>query len=67
MMLKSICLSQSREAGKARAAFEEAEALMKDPLLARLPKAEGFLDHDERTFLIHRREAQALLTEKTSN
>jgi tetratricopeptide (TPR) repeat protein len=67
VMLKSICLSQSREAQKARAAFDEAEALMRDRLLARLPKEEGFIDHDERSYLIHRREAQALLTEKTPN
>ena len=67
MMLKSICLSQSREAGRARAAFDEAEALMKDRLLARLPKEEGFIDHNERAYLIHRREAEAPLPEKNPN
>jgi len=63
-MLKAICLSQSGEPGDARTAFDEAEALMKDRLIARLPKEEGFIDHDERAFLIHRREAQALLAGK---
>ena len=63
-MLKAICLSQSGELGDARTAFDEAEALMKDRLIARLPKEEGFIDHGERAFLIHRREAQALLAGK---
>jgi tetratricopeptide (TPR) repeat protein len=64
LMLKAICLSQSGEPGDARTAFDEAEALMKDRLIARLPKEEGFIDHDERACLIHRREAQALLAGK---
>lgn len=62
-MLKAICLGRS-DPGRARTAFDEAEVLMKGPLLSRLPEAEGFLDHDERTYLIYRREAQALLTGK---
>jgi hypothetical protein len=61
-LLKAICLSKAGDLAKARIVFDEGEALMKDRLLAYLPEAEGFIDHEERSYLIHRREAQALLT-----
>ena len=44
----------------ARAAFNEAEALMKPRLLDDLAEREGFQNH-ERTHLIFHRQAQALL------
>lgn len=64
-VLKAICLGKTGQPVKARAAFEEAEELVKNSLLARLPEAECFLDPDERTFLIHRREAEAFLLDKS--
>jgi hypothetical protein len=42
-------------------AFTEAAALMKPCLLGDLAEREGFLDRDERTYLILHRAAQALL------
>lgn len=67
LMLKAICLSQAGDPREARAAFDEAETLMKDLLLGRLPKGEGFLDQGERAFLIHRSEARALIVGSASN
>jgi hypothetical protein len=61
-MLKTICLYRlGGRVGEARATFDEAEAIMQSRLLDRLNESEGFLDQSERTYLIHRREAQSLL------
>jgi tetratricopeptide (TPR) repeat protein len=64
LILKTICLYRLSRVGEARAAFDEAEAIMQSRLLNRLSESEGFLAQDERTYLIHRREAQSLLSLK---
>ena len=61
LILKTICLYRLSRAGEARAAFDEAEAIMQSALLDRLSESEGFLDQGEHTYLIQRREAQSLL------
>ena len=61
LFLKSLCLHRLGRAVEARATFDEAEAITRWRLLKQLPESEGFLTVDERTCLIHRREAQALL------
>ncbi len=66
-VLKATAFWRLRRFEEARQRFAEAEALMKPRLLDELPTREGFLNHDERTYLILRREAQALLTGKNPN
>lgn len=61
LVLKAMDLHALARPTEARAAFNEAEALMKPRLLDDLPEREDFLNHDERTYLIFHREAQALL------
>ena len=61
LLLKAMNLYALARPNEARAAFDEAEAFMKPRLLDDLPEREGFLNHNERTYLIFHREAQALL------
>ena len=61
LVLKAMNLHALARPNEARAALDEAEAFMKPPLLDDLPSREGFLNFDERTYLIFYREAQALL------
>jgi eukaryotic-like serine/threonine-protein kinase len=61
LVLKAMAAHGLGRIEEARNAFDEAEAMMKSALLDRLNESEGFLAQDERTYLIHRREAQALL------
>jgi eukaryotic-like serine/threonine-protein kinase len=61
LVLKAMDLHALACPNEARAAFDEAEALIKPRLFDELPKREGFLTHDERTQLIFHREARALL------
>ena len=60
LVLKSLNLHQLERRAEARAAFDEAEAFMKPLLLEHLVEREGFLERDERNYLIFRREALAL-------
>jgi hypothetical protein len=61
LFLKSLCLHRLDRADEARASFDEAEAITRWRLLKQLPESEGFLTVDERTCLILRHEARALL------
>jgi serine/threonine protein kinase len=61
LFVKSLCLHRLGRPQEARTTFDEAEALSKRRLLKQLDDFEGFLTADERTCLILRREAQALL------
>ena len=61
LILKTICLYRLSCVDEAQAAFDEAEAIMQSGLLNRLSESEGFSTYQERTYLIHRREAQSLL------
>ena len=61
LLLKAMNLHALARPDDARASFDEAETLMKPHLLDDLPRREGFLNDDERTYLIFRRQAQALL------
>jgi tetratricopeptide (TPR) repeat protein len=60
LFLKALCLHRLGRADEARATFDKADAMTKQRLLKRVDEFEGFLTVDERTCLIHRREAQAL-------
>jgi eukaryotic-like serine/threonine-protein kinase len=61
LVLKAMNLHALARPKDARAAFSEAEVIMKPRLLDNLPEREGFLNYNERTYLIFHREAQALL------
>jgi tetratricopeptide (TPR) repeat protein len=64
LVLKTLCLHGLGRLDQAHTAFDEAEDLMRVSLLERLNECEHFLTLDERTYLILRREAQALLAAK---
>lgn len=61
LVLKAMDLHALARSKEARTAFDEAESLMKALLLDDWPEREPFLNHDERIYLVFRREAQALL------
>jgi eukaryotic-like serine/threonine-protein kinase len=64
LVLKAMDLHALARPKDARGAFDEAEAIMKARLLEDLPEREGFLNYNERIYLIFHREAQALLGPK---
>jgi eukaryotic-like serine/threonine-protein kinase len=64
LIFKTLCLHRLGRSDEARVAFDEAESIVQSNLLKRLNESEGFLSLDERTCLILRREALALLGPK---
>ena len=61
LMTKALCLHRSGNAGAARAAFDESEAIIMPMLPEPLSQNEGFLPAYQLNYLALRREAQALL------
>ena len=61
LLLRALDLVRLGRPADARATFDKAEARLKSRLLGTLSEREGFLNHDERTDLVLRREAQALV------
>jgi eukaryotic-like serine/threonine-protein kinase len=61
LVLKAMNLHALDRPKDSRAAFDESDAIMNSRLLDDLPEREGFLNYNERTYLIFHREAQTLL------
>jgi len=57
---KALCLRRLDRTEEARAAFDEAEGILNQSLLARLSETEGFLSDADRYDILLHREAQAL-------
>jgi tetratricopeptide (TPR) repeat protein len=64
LLLKAMALQALSRTGEALIAFNEARALMEGKLSDRLIEREGFLNHDERSYLVLQREAQELIARK---
>ena len=61
LLIKALCLHGLNRAAEARAAFAEAEAILKPSLLDQLSEREGFLSDADRHDILMHREAKAEL------